>query len=117
MLNKKGQALIEFVLILPVLIMLIFAFIDLAMILVEKNELVNLTSAVVDKLDEVSDYDSVYNYVNSITDKKTELYLIYQHNGEIYIKLERDRELITPFLNLVLSNPYKITSERVIINE
>ena len=35
--NRKGQALIEFVLILPVLIMLIFGFIDLGRIILENN--------------------------------------------------------------------------------
>ena len=39
MMNKRGQALIEFVLILPVLLLLIFAFIDFGRIIVCKNHL------------------------------------------------------------------------------
>ena len=35
--NKRGQALIEFVLVLPVLLLLIFAFIDFGRIIVCKN--------------------------------------------------------------------------------
>ena len=47
--NCKGQALIEFVIILPVLIMLIFGFIDLGRIILENNKLENLTTNVINR--------------------------------------------------------------------
>lgn len=37
--NKKGQALVEFVLILPILIFILLAFIDIARLMVMKNHL------------------------------------------------------------------------------
>ena len=39
--NRKGQALIEFVLILPIFILILFATVDFGLILSKKNELEN----------------------------------------------------------------------------
>ena len=39
--NKRAQALIEFVLVLPILIMLLFSIIDFGTILIRKSELEN----------------------------------------------------------------------------
>ena len=39
--NRKGQALVEFVLILPVFILILFAIVDFGTILSKKNELEN----------------------------------------------------------------------------
>ena len=44
--NKRGQALIEFVLILPVLLLIIFAFLDFGRIILCKNHLENIMSDV-----------------------------------------------------------------------
>ena len=41
MLNKKAQALIEFVLLLPIIIIIIFSSIDLFNMMVKKNDLIN----------------------------------------------------------------------------
>ena len=37
--NKKGQALVEFVLILPILIFIVMAFIDIGRLMIMKNHL------------------------------------------------------------------------------
>ena len=42
--NKKGQALIEFVIILPVMLLLVFCLIDFGMVIYEKNNLENIVS-------------------------------------------------------------------------
>ncbi len=42
--SSKGQALIEFVIILPVFLMLIFAIIDFGRVIYEKNMLENVVS-------------------------------------------------------------------------
>ena len=48
--NRKGQALVEFVLILPIFILILFAVIDFGMILNKKNELENNSVDIVDML-------------------------------------------------------------------
>ena len=50
--NKRGQALVEFVIILPILLLLIFAFIDLGRIIVCKNHLEGVMSEVANLEDE-----------------------------------------------------------------
>ncbi len=44
--NNRGQALVEFVLVLPILLLLIFAFLDLGRIIVCKNHLEGVMSEV-----------------------------------------------------------------------
>ena len=62
--NKRGQALVEFVIILPILLLLIFAFIDLGRIIVCKNHLEGVMSEVANLEDEeITEYlrkDSEY---------------------------------------------------------
>ena len=70
--NRKGQALIEFIIILPVLIMLIFSFIDLGRIILENNRLEAVTTEVVVKYKETSP-TAVKIEVNLITHGKYSL--------------------------------------------
>ena len=42
--NNKGQALVEFVIILPVMLLLIFSIIDFGIVIYEKNNLENVIS-------------------------------------------------------------------------
>ena len=44
--NKKGQALVEFVLILPVLIFILLAFIEIARLMIMKNHLENFAKLI-----------------------------------------------------------------------
>ncbi len=113
-LNKHGQALIEFVLVLPVLLLLIFAFIDFGRIILCKNHLESVLSEVVilynsDKSSEINEFlksDDDYNISFKIeNDKYTKIIL----NTKL--------DLITPGLNKVLSNPYSVIVERSIIDE
>lgn len=115
--NKKAQALIEFVLILPILIMLIFVFIDFGRIFVNKNQLESLSTSVVQYLSKDNDDLNVNAYLNKITDVKTEIEVSEKDDKYLSIKLSRSVALITPGLNLILGNDYKVTCERVIINE
>lgn len=114
MLNKKGQALIEFVLILPILIMLILAVIDFGRIFVNKNEL-ETSLGVINDIDRNSiDYDSVYNEVNKNKTKKINVSVGGVVDGYVTITLTRQIDLVTPGLNLILSSPYEVKVTRVI---
>ena len=108
--NKKGQALVEFVLILPIALLLIFSMIDLGRVLYEKNHLESMLNEVVivykddGKIDKNLLDDTVSSYVNK--------------NGKYTsITLTKDVSLITPFSNLIFDNPYQIKTERVFIYE
>ena len=108
--NKRGQALVEFVIILPILLLLIFAFIDLGRIIVCKNHLEGVMSDVAGLNDtEISEYlkkDSEYsiNYSIKIDNYKN-------------ITLTTNLDLITPGLKNILNNPYTVKVERSVIYE
>ena len=120
--NRKAQALVEFVLILPVLIMLIFAFIDIGRIYAEKSKLESVATSVVEYIKSDEENKDVRAYLNRIappTPMEGSISLNIESDGDKYskIKLSKSLALITPGFNLILGNNYKVECERVIINE
>ena len=109
--NRKGQALIEFVLILPIFILILFATIDFGLILSKKNELENISVDVVAML---KNKKSITEVNNMYSDVKIE-----EEKSDDYTKviISEDVDIMTPGLNLVLGDPYKIQIERNIPNE
>ena len=109
--NKKGQALVEFVLILPVFILILFAIVDFGTILSKKNELENDSIDIVLLINNGTNIDEIKSKYSDLdidlkdVDKYTE------------IKITKSINIITPGLNLILGNPYKIIVERVIPND
>lgn len=111
--NKKGQALVEFVLIIPILIMVLFAIVDFSFIFYNKNHLEGVLN------------DSVTYVLNGKTDAEikeliddTSIKLTLNTNDNLVsIKLTKDIKLITPFIGSILDNPYTIETERVVLYE
>lgn len=111
--NKRGQALIEFVLIVPVIILLLFAIIDFSRIYYEKSRLENITSDVIKIMDENTTYDDAVEMIEN-TYKNVDLTLKYTSDNYIEITLSKNLRLMTPGLNFALSNPYNISVKRYI---
>jgi len=113
--NKKGQALVEFILVLPMLILLVFALFDIGRIVLAKNHLENVMSDCVDMASANKSLDEIRSYVQSDNDYKITLSTI----GGTYdvLKLETKIDLLTPGIKRILSNPYKVSLERRLINE
>ena len=109
--NNKGQALVEFVLILPVFIFILFAVYDIGMIFSKKNSLENDSSDIIELYNngkEIYEIEYMYKNLNiSITEEDE-----YKK-----IVIEDKVKLITPGFNLIFGNPYKINVERYIVNE
>ena len=107
---KRGQALIEFVLVLPVLLLLIFAFIDFGRIIVCKNHL----EGVMNEISSLEDSE-VVNYLK----KDTDYQISYDIKMDEYknITLTTKLDLITPGLKNILKNPYVVKVERSIVYE
>lgn len=109
--NRKGQALVEFVLILPIFLLILFAVIDFGMILSKKNELENISVDVVSMIKNKDDISEIKKlYPDTTIDIKEE--------GEyirviIYVNID----VMTPGLNRVLGDPHKVEVERVIPND
>lgn len=109
--NRKGQALVEFVLILPVFLMMIFAMVDFGTILNNKNMLENDSADIVEMYKNGSTIGEINNIYSDVIVRSSEYRDKYTK-----IVIEKDVKLITPGMNRVLSNPYKIKIERVISN-
>ena len=109
--NKKGQALIEFVLILPLFIFLIFIIYDLGMIFSHQNKLENTSSDVINLYRSGT---SLEELLELYPDNQIELL----NDGEYDKVVVTDKvNIITPGLNNVLGDPYIITVERYIYHE
>ena len=113
--KRNGQALVEFVILLPVFIFMLFSMLDFGKILYVKN---NLES----KMDDVI---TEYKNENTLEEIDKKLDLTHDH---IFLEITKDETnetlflkkeiaVITPGLNMILKNPYVATAKRVIDNE
>ncbi len=100
--NKKGQALVEFVLILPVLIFVIFAFIDVSRLMIMKNHLETVLNEVDIETKEVNDKE----YKISITKKNNE--------ENVEIELKSCLEVMTPGLDKIMGDPACVTTSKIL---
>ena len=108
--NKRGQALVEFIIILPIFILLVFAFIDFGRIILCKSHLESVLNEVV-KIDD----ENISNYLKEDTDYIIKYEVEYDKYKKITLKTKL--ELITPGLKNILHNPYEVKVERSIIYE
>ena len=110
--SNKGQALVEFVVIMPIFIMLLISIIDLGNIIYKKYHLENDLDYIVDlyRLGKTSE-------INIYSNKEEFKTIITSNEDTVTITLEKDITVNTPVLNLIMSNPYQISVDRVIYNE
>lgn len=109
--NNKGQALVEFVIILPIFIMILFLVIDFGMIINKKNELENKSTDIIEMIkngENINKINSLYKEID-VTVTNQDNYLIVNLNTKINI--------LTPGLNKILSDPYIVNVERTIYND
>ena len=107
--NKKGQALVEFVLILPILIIILLTVIDFGNILFSKNKLENDTT---DIIRIIKNKDDNINLKEEYPNIKIEI-TNYKENYQ-KITLTSEVKINTFLLDKILGNPCKISTERVI---
>lgn len=114
MMNKKGQALVEFIIILPILIFILFAIIDYGMISYNRNRLEGILSDVGKMYINNESQDEIDSFIKS-NDKDIEMKLSYE---EKYVKiiLSKKYNYITPGLNKIF-NSNMISIERKMYSE
>ena len=108
--NRKGQALVEFVLILPIVLLILFAIVDFGIIFSNKNELENISVDVISMIknnDNLEDIRKIYPNINIEVNDDSKY---------ITVKIYKKLDIITPGLNLVLGDPYEVIVERTIPN-
>lgn len=107
--NNKGQALVEFVIILPIFLLLIMSIIDFGNIILKKYSLEN-------DIDVVSDMyrEEKYSDINAYVASKS-IKVVYKTKGDLLIiDLNKDLNIISPLLNIVLGKKYTIEVEKSI---
>lgn len=101
--NRKGQALVEFVLILPVFILIVFAFIDVGKIILCKNSLQGSLNDVV----------LMYRNGDSIRD----INLVINNNSDydINVNVNGSRIVLKTKIDLITPGMSKIFSENIVV--
>ena len=105
--QKKGQALVEFIIILPIFLMLILASIDIGNIIYNKITLESKLSDIISLYEQGSSPTQINeklkleqdNLTFTITDNKT-------------FNLSKEISIITPGLNIIFDKQYLITTKR-----
>lgn len=107
--NKKGQALVEFILILPVILMVFMALIDVGGIFMQKMDLNNSMDTVA-RLYQNNDKKELMAYV-----AKENLSYDEAVTGDmVKITLKKNINVSAPVLSNVLGKNYKIETSKVI---
>lgn len=111
--NKKGQALVEFVIILPIFMMLVLGVIDIGKILYSKIILEEQISDVISLYESGKEKEEIVAKLEIDADTSLEIL-----NDEEYISfnLTKSIDIITPGLNFVFNNPYQLEVTRSIDN-
>ena len=112
--NKKGQALVEFIIILPIMIFVGFIFVDFILISYNKQKLENIIVDVGEMYKNNESEDEINSYINK-NDENVNVEFI-DKNKYFEVVLEKKYEFITPGIDGILKD-YKINVERTMYNE
>ena len=107
--NRKGQALIEFVLILPVFLLILLSIVDFGMILSNKNNLESISTDIVREIKNGKNTTEISNNYKDIEITKDNYKNDYQK-----VTIQKKIHINTPGLDRILGNPYKVKVERII---
>lgn len=106
--NNKGQALVEFVLVLPVIIMLIFGMIEFGNLIYQRYQLETHIEPV------MALYKSNESELLDTYKKNNDIDISFTKSGNLVtVKLTKKIKLITPTVMTFLDNPYTVEAERI----
>ena len=108
MLNNKGQSLVLFVIMLPILVFILILVIDIGKIILLKQELSNIREIVLDYgIDKIDDEDIETKLEDLIRLNKNDIDNInlYIEDDKLYIKLEdRCEGMFSGFIDISIFN-------------
>lgn len=111
--NKRGQALVEFIIILPIMIFIMLAIIDYGMISYTKSKIENIITDVGNMYKNNESEDEIKDFIKS-NDKLLNSVINFD-DKYINIKLYKKYDYITPGLNKIFK-VNEISVERKIYN-
>lgn len=110
--KKKGQALIEFILVLPVLMIIIMSLIDIGNIFIKKYEL-NHDIELIENMYQRGDMQKLAAYVS-----KENITLEEETNENlITIKIKKKVEVNAPILTKIIGKKHEIKTSRTFYKE
>ena len=110
--GNKGQALVEFIIIVPVLLLVLLALVDFGSIIHQRYVLENDIDIVSDMYED-NKMDDINSYINKI-----DASISYENDNKyVTIKLEKKANYITGIISNIMGNDYKITASKTIIKE
>ena len=109
--NKKGQALVEFVLILPVFLIILLVVVDFGNLLYSKNKLENDSNDMIRIINNESDIDLEEKYPN------VDVEILELEGNYREIKFSTYIDINTPLLDKILGDPCLIETKRVVYYE
>jgi len=112
--NKRGQALVEFIIILPIFLLLVLGVIDMGNIIISRIEMEKDLSEIVSLYQNDIEVSDISKKLNLNDDKTLE---IKENDEFLEILLVKKINIITPGLNLILKNPYNLKISRSVLND
>lgn len=107
--NNKGQALVEFVIIMPVFIFIVLAIFDVGNIISKKYALEN-------DLDTVTlMYENNSNDVSNFVSSKNVKVKYEEYGNYNKITLSKQVKIVTPIVSKALGNSYEISTSRTVM--
>ena len=109
--DRKGQALVEFVIILPILLLIVISMIDFGNLLYQKYQLEQ-------DLEYISDL-YIANDTNALEQEKQKLHVTTVEDGSfVTLQVQKEANLASPILRRVLGDHYQIeTSRKLYLHE
>lgn len=114
--RKKGQALVEFVIILPIFIFMLLAIIDVGKVIYFRNELESEMSNVVELYKNKKTFEEMEEELKR-NNEDIILEIKNENNETITFSLKKNITIVTPGLNFLFSNPYLLEVKRVMSYE
>lgn len=112
--NDKGQALVEFIIILPIFLFMIFAVIDFGVVCINKNKLESIITDVGNMYKNKESIDEINNFINK-NDKDIEVN--FEDQGKYFnVILTKKYNFITPGMTNLFED-FEIDVERTMYNE
>lgn len=113
-LNKKGQALIEFIIILPIFLFMLFVVIDFGVISFNKSKMDSMIVDVGNMYKNKESNDEINKFIKK---NDSDVSVSFNDQGKYFdITLSKNYEFITPGMSSILKN-FKIDVERTMYNE
>ena len=112
----KGQALVEFVMIIPIVLILVFCIIDFSRVISTKSTLDNITTDIITFYENGSSKEEIEKIVNKDSSYNIKVN-ISKTNGYTKINTTTSIKPITPGLNRINLDIFNISVDRMIKDE